>query len=62
LRQDDADFSAVGLALLRALQRQLVERGFRQIVIACAARETRLQELLASEALSLTSVWWTKGL
>jgi ribosomal protein S18 acetylase RimI-like enzyme len=59
---DDADFSAVGLALLRALQRHLVERGFRQIIIACPARDTRLQELLASEALSLTSVWWTKGL
>jgi hypothetical protein len=59
---DDAEFSTVGLALLHALQRHLVERGFRQIVFACAAREAKLQELLASEAMSLASVWWTKGL
>ena len=55
-------FPTVGAALLDGARARLKARGFTQMVVVCAARDTARTAFLESQPLSLTTTWWTTSL
>lgn len=59
---DPSLFPTVGAALLAEARALLKARGFAQIIVVCGAKDEARTAFLESQALSLTTTWWTAGL
>jgi len=59
---EPALYPTVGAALLAEARARLEARAFAQIVVVCGAKDQARIAFMESQALSLTTTWWTAGL